>query len=102
VYGIIASIISAVMLYVATKDMEYGYYTFLRFAVMFTSIFTAYVAYNFKSYVISTVSLLIAMLFNPFVVVTLQKSSWIPIDLVTALYFISIEKIDQERTINIK
>ncbi len=90
VYGIIASTISAVMLVAALGDREYGYYDLLRVAICFTGAVTAFIAFQFKSYIVSTISALIAMVFNPFFKITLERGTWQTIDLISGLYFLIV------------
>lgn len=93
IYGIIASVISAVMLVIALGNQQYGFYDLLRIVVCFTGGLTAYVAFQYKSYFISTISVVVAMLFNPIIKVTLERETWNSIDIAVSLYFVIVATV---------
>jgi hypothetical protein len=72
-----------ILLLLATKDMPYSYYTFLRLYICFFCLYECYhlykISWTFYVYAI------IAILFNPFIIVRLQKDMWINIDFVSAI-----------------
>ena len=91
------SIISGVLLLLGILNIwPYGYYTILRWVVSGTSIFNA-VGFS-KSKMTGWVLVFgaLAFLFNPIFPVYLNKSSWVGIDLITAvLFFISAYSIKE-------
>jgi hypothetical protein len=89
-YGIALSIVAAILLVFALGDREYGYYQLVRFAVCIAGAFTAYTAYQFRSIVVTILSGLLAILFNPFALVVFEKSTWQTIDGLGCLYFIVV------------
>lgn len=90
----IAFLISGLMLCLAIAPMwPYGYFKILRLAVFATCI---YAAYHFRKdsersgHFIPLVFL--ALLFNTVASVLLPPGLWLIIDLLTALYFLSLAK----------
>ncbi len=77
------------MLVVAILPLPYGYYTFLRLVVTLAAAVTAYVDYQSSRSLSRRVIVmgLVALLFNPVVTVALNRSTWLPIDLLTAGLF---------------
>lgn len=82
-------LIPAALLVVAILPLPYGYYTFLRLVVTIAAAATAYVAYQSSRSLSWRVIVmgLVALLFNPVVTVALSRSTWLPIDLLTAGLF---------------
>ncbi len=70
--------------------LPYGYYTFLRVIVFGFSCLSAYRSFarDQQLNVITVVSLVVAVLFNPFVPVYLTRDVWRIADVVTALWFL--------------
>ena len=84
----IPSLLAAAFLLLATLDLPYGYYTFLRIAVTGVALYVAYSGYKWgKTWALWTF-VTVAMLFNPLIPVHLTKDVWFPIDLVTAAAFV--------------
>ena len=85
---LIPSIISAIMLLLALADWPYGYYMLLRFVVCGSGAFVAYLGYLInKQWIVWTFSI-IAVLFNPFIPIHLNRELWAFIDVVVAVIFI--------------
>lgn len=82
-------LIPAALLVVATLPLPYGYYTFLRLVVTLAAAVAAYVDYqSARSLSWRVIALgLVALLFNPVVTVSLNRSTWLPIDLLVAGLF---------------
>lgn len=74
----------AVALAVAPLHWPYGYYQFLRLAVTGMAIWLAIVAQRQQSTAWTIYGVGLALLFNPLVPVHLDRTSWLPIDLVAA------------------
>lgn len=66
-------------------DLPYGYFEFLRWAVTLTAIFYTYQAYNLNKTGIVITGVLVAILFNPWASIHLDRSNWLVLDLITAL-----------------
>ncbi|MFG0284227.1 MAG: DUF6804 family protein [Phycisphaerales bacterium JB039] len=73
----------AVLCGLALKDMPYGYYTFLRFAVTVAAI-VAIVTLRLGNSVLAWVWLIVGLLFNPVIVIHLARSTWAGIDVAVA------------------
>jgi len=81
------SITSGVMLILAILNLPYGYYTFLRLGITISAGIFTYYFYESKETIWTVVFGAIALLFNPIVPVYLDKSTWVLIDIVTAIVF---------------
>jgi uncharacterized protein DUF6804 len=83
------SLITALLLFVAIFNLSYGYYTFLRLVVTFSSLAIVVKDYEVRNDFWCIVFVLIALLFNPLVPVHLyKKSTWVPFDVVCGLLFL--------------
>jgi len=84
---IIPTIIAICMLLgTVPKFFPYGYYTLLRFVVCGTGAYVAYWLLVEEKRHIGFLSILIAVLFNPFIPIYLYKELWIGIDLLVAIF----------------
>lgn len=84
-------ILGAVILFIALADNPYGYYQFLRWAVMIIAGYTAYIAYKKQRTGWAWVFGIMAVLFNPIFPFYLSKDTWQLIDIGSAiLFFISM------------
>jgi len=83
-------ILSIFMLFGAIAEWPYGYYTFLRWITCITSILIAFQAFEKNIDWAKAVFIVIAILFNPLVPVYLSRGIWIPLDIVTAIFFIFV------------
>lgn len=89
---IVAAIVGFLLL-IALLPLPYGYYTFLRLTVFMSSLFLVYQLSEMKEHKISAILALLAILFNPFIPVYLSRELWMPIDLISAGFFLYIAKI---------
>lgn len=80
-------IISIVLLGVASfnSSLEIGYYTFLRLVVCGTASYMAYVSYQLNKKIWPWTAGLIALLFNPFILVHLEGDTWRGIDIIVCI-----------------
>ncbi len=86
----ILTITASAFLFIALIDrLPYGYFTFLRFVVFAVGAYLAYTVYeeNKQSLWIWAFGG-IAVLFNPFIPIYLQRSQWVIIDLLVGVFFI--------------
>lgn len=92
IHIIIIKVVLSVLLIVAIFDQPYGYYEFLRFTVFFGSGFLAYYYWKFTEIgYISLYPVFIALGYNPFFPVHMDKGTWIVVDiLVASLLFVSV------------
>jgi hypothetical protein len=91
---IIACIIPVTMLSLAIFDgLPYGFFTILRFIVSISAIYLAWLSYEYKSeqyWII--VFIIITILFNPIIPIYLTREIWIPIDIITGIFFLAAAK----------
>ena len=76
------------MLFGAIAEWPYGYYTILRWITCITSILVALQAFEKNINWAKVVFIVIAILFNPLASIYLSRNTWIPIDIITAIFFI--------------
>ena len=97
----ICLIIAAVMLFVALADgWPYGFFTMLRFVVFATTAYVAWMAYKEKKEKWVWVFGFVAVLFNPFFPVYLDRDTWVVIDLVVGVFLLATTfffKLDSEK-----
>ena len=76
------------MLLLALADWPYGYYILLRFVVCGSAAFVAYLGYLInKQWIIWTFGI-IAVLFNPLILIHLNRELWAFIDVIVAVIFV--------------
>jgi hypothetical protein len=80
-------LIAAGLLLLAIAPLPYGYYQFLRIAITLIAGINAFHVYHQKGQWPFLIFLGIAILFNPLLPIYLDKDSWTPIDLITAIFF---------------
>ena len=81
-------ILSILMLFGAIAEWPYGYYILLRWLTCITSILVILQAFERNIDWAKVVFIVIAILFNPLAPIYLSRSTWIPLDIVTAILFI--------------
>ncbi len=86
-------ILTILMLFGALAEWPYGYYTILRWITCITSILVVLQAFEKNIDWAKVVFIVIAILFNPLAPIYLSRSTWIPLDIVTAIFFIFAIKI---------
>ena len=86
-------ILTIFMLFGAIVKWPYGYYILLRWITCITSILVAFQAFEKNIDWAKVVFIIIAILFNPLVPIYLSRSTWIPLDIITAILFIFAIKI---------
>lgn len=86
----ILTIIASSLLFIALFDgLPYGYFTFLRFAVCAVGVYLAYKIYeddNESLWVWAFTG--IAVLFNPIIIIHLERGTWTIIDLIVGVFFV--------------
>jgi len=85
----IPSLLAAAFLLLAALDLPYGYYTLLRVVVCGVSVYVAYCGCKWSKPWATWVLGLVAVLFNPLILVHLPKEVWRAIDLATASIFVA-------------
>jgi len=81
-------ILSIIMLFGAIAEWPYGYYTLLRWITCIASILVAFQAFEKNIDWAKVVFIVIAILFNPLAPIYLSRSTWVPLDIITAILFI--------------
>jgi len=76
------------MLFGAVAEWPYGYYIFLRWITCITSILIAFQAFEKNIDWAKVVFIITTILFNPLAPIYLSRSTWIPLDILTAILFI--------------
>ena len=82
------NIVLAVLLLLCLLDMPYGYYQLVRFIAM--SVFAIY-AYHYKENkenILSIIYICLALLFQPFIKITLGRELWNLVDVIVAVWLL--------------
>ncbi|MCB7481618.1 DUF6804 family protein [Christiangramia sediminis] len=83
--------ISAALLFLAVFSFPIGYYTLLRLIVSLTAVLLCFKVIKDDNTLVMVISGIIALLFNPVFPIYLgEKSIWMPIDIITACFFIYV------------
>jgi len=83
----ISRLIACGLLLIAIANLPYGYYRFLRIAITIIAGINAYREYENDNTVLLIIFVAVAILFNPFIPIYLDKATWTPIDVITGLLF---------------
>ena len=86
----ITLITGIILLAVATLNVPYGFYELLRITITIISIYLSYYFYSIDSMVIFVLFVLVAILFNPIMVIHFEKDIWRIIDLAVAGTFLFV------------
>jgi len=78
------NIITIILLILALFEMPYGYYIFLRIVVFISALLNIPANYRKQKTEMIIIYGLIAVLFNPIIVVFFERESWMIIDIVVA------------------
>ncbi len=73
------------ILLLALGDHPYGYYQFLRWAIMIIAGYSAYLSHEEKNTAWVWIFSLMAVLFNPIIPLTFAKEIWQIIDVIVAI-----------------
>lgn len=86
----ILTIITSAFLFIALfNGLPYGYFTLLRFVVFAVSAYLAYKIYeSHKESLWIWAFGFVSVLFNPFIIIHLRRSTWTIIDLLVGVFFI--------------
>jgi len=85
----IALLIATAFLLVALFDgWPYGFFTLLRFVVFASSAYVAWMAYEVQKEKWVWIFGFLAVLFNPFIIIHLNREIWSVIDLVVGVFMI--------------
>ena len=87
--NILTIIVSAFCFIALSSGLPYGYFTLLRFVVFAVGAYLAYTVYEKDKQSLWVWAFgFIAVLFNPFIIIHLQRNQWTVIDLLVGLFFI--------------
>ena len=81
-------ILTIFMLFGAIAEWPYGYYTMLKWITCISSILVVLQAFEKNIDWAKVVFIVIAILFNPLAPIYLSRSTWMPLDIITAIFFI--------------
>lgn len=81
-------ILAAILLFWALTDNPYGYYQFLRWIILITASYSAYLSYEKRKNGWTWIFAIIAILFNPIIPFYLSKDVWQIIDLISGVLFL--------------
>lgn len=84
----LVSFIIALLLLIGVFELPIGYYSYLRCAVCIYSFASAYSYFTRKKRIIPIVFLAVGILFNPIILITMTKASWVIIDIISAIFVI--------------
>ncbi len=86
----IALVIAATILFLALFDgWQYGFFTLLRFVVFATTAYVAWMAYEGQKEKWVWIFGFIAILFNPFFPVHLDRETWVVIDFIVGAFLLA-------------
>ncbi len=86
----IALVVAATILFLALFDgWQYGFFTILRFVVFATTAYVAWMAYEGQKEKWVWIFGFVAVLFNPFFPVHLDRDTWVVIDLITGIFLLA-------------
>lgn len=84
-FSSLARLVAAGLLFYALARHRYSYYTILRWITCSVALYSAVIAYKAKQTGWTWVLGVIAVFFNPFFLVTLDRTTWAPIDVITGV-----------------
>lgn len=92
-------IIAALLLVLAILPIwPYGFYTLLRLTISVTAVIVAWGFYKSHFPAWAFIFGSVAFLFNPLIPIHLNKSSWVPIDFISAiLFFLAAYSVKRKR-----
>src|SRR5690554_992215 len=83
---LLPSLVISILMFIALFDNPYGYYEFLRFATLLLAGYVAYRIYEYdenSKFIWAFVA--IAIVFNPFLPIYLDRGAWFIVDIVVAV-----------------
>lgn len=83
----ISRLIACGLLLIATANLPYGYYRFLRIAITIIAAINAFGVFKKDNKALAILFIALAILFNPIIPIYLDKATWTPIDIIVGLFF---------------
>lgn len=87
--NIILVVATAILLLALFDGWQYGFFTILRFVVFATTAYVAWMAYEVQKERWVWIFGFVAVLFNPFFPVHLERDTWVVIDLITGIFLLA-------------
>jgi hypothetical protein len=84
----IVKIILALLFFLCLLDMPYGFYEFVRFIALVGFAVLAYFAYKEENQVEMLITIVLAILFQPFAKIALGRTGWYIVDVVVGIALI--------------
>lgn len=81
-------LIASFLLLIAVLPMPYGYYLFMRIAITIVAGIMAYNLFKTTKKLLCSIFVVVAILYNPIIVIHFEKAIWSPINIFTALFFV--------------
>ena len=89
--------ITAAMLFLGVAPLPYGYYMLLRIVATAVFVWAAFVSYEHNKATVPWVFAILAILFNPIMIIHLPKELWAAIDIVAGVLLLATKTNIQER-----
>ena len=83
--NIIIKITLSILLFLCLADMPYGYYQFVRFSSCVAFVYLAYISNEEKLKNQSIIYLVLAILFQPFIKISLGRELWNIVDMIVGI-----------------
>ncbi len=90
-------IVTILFLLIALADLPYGYFQFLKWVVLASAGYAAYLYYQSKKKVWVFIFGIIALLFNPIFRFYFSRETWCILDVIVAIIFFTSLFIKYER-----
>lgn len=87
-----ARLLAAGLCFAALLPMPYAYYTLLRWVVSGVASFTSFESFKAKRFGWAWTFAWVALVFNPFVLVSLTRLFWAPIDIAVGIAFLRVTR----------
>lgn len=84
----ISRLIACGLLLLALADLPHGYYSFLRIVITIIAGLNTFILLDGGNKILFYIFISIAILFNPFIPIYLNKATWAPIDVLAGLFFL--------------
>jgi hypothetical protein len=84
-FKILTKIILAILLFLCLADMPYGYYQFVRFVSCIVFGYLAYISNEEKLNNQAIVYVVLALLFQPFIKISLGRELWNIVDVIVGV-----------------
>lgn len=82
---IIVKVILSILFFLCLLDMPYGYYQFVRLIAFIGFVLLAYKAYEQKNQMVMIIYIGLALLFQPFIKITLGRHIWNIVDVIVGI-----------------